>query len=330
MSQSPSPQPPIQMHLRALPHNITLSVRSAGQPGRPVLLFLHGFPEGAFVWDAMLAHFSQPEHGGFRCVAPNLRGFERSSAPKEASAYRAKYLVQDIAALIATESPGAPLACLIAHDWGGAVAWNLANQQPQLMAKLCIINSPHPGTFLREMQQSPQQQAASEYMNFLIRPDAEEMLAENNYRRLWAFLDRLGSTEAAPAWLTEQLKAQYLATWEGAGGSSDPASPGAGHGAGLTGGCNYYRASPLRPATSADPAANAISLPREMLTVNLPTQVIWGMQDHALLPGLLDGLQDYVPDLTLHKIEDASHWIVHEQPQTVKALLTDFLATAAA
>ncbi|MGY8905180.1 MAG: alpha/beta fold hydrolase [Burkholderiales bacterium] len=307
----------ITTQLQPLPHGITLSVRSAGAPGRPVLLFLHGFPEGAFVWDALLAHFSQPLHGGFRCVAPNLRGFEQSSAPPEPAAYRAKHLVQDIAALIAIESPGQPLAALVAHDWGGAVAWNLANQQPGLMQRLCILNSPHPGTFLRDMQHDARQQAASAYMNFLIRPDAEEKLAEQDYRRLWVFLNQLGQTEGAP-WLTKAVKAQYRAVW------ADP--PGTALGTGLRGGCNYYRASPLRPPRADDPAAQAISLPREMLTVQVPTQVIWGLQDHALLPGLLDGLTDYIPQLSVHRVPDASHWIVHEQPEQVIALLADFLA----
>jgi epoxide hydrolase 4 len=162
-----------------LPHGITLSCRAAGERGQPVMVFLHGFPEGAFVWDGLLAHFAAL---GYRCVAPNLRGFEASSAPGDAAQYRPKLLVQDIAALIAAESPGAPLACLVAHDWGGAVAWNLANQMPQLLHRLCIINSPHPGTFLREMQNSAAQQAASSYMNFLTRPDAEKLLMESDYR----------------------------------------------------------------------------------------------------------------------------------------------------
>lgn len=311
------PTTAIQTHLKALPHGITLSVRSAGEAGRPVLLFLHGFPEGAFVWDALLAHFSQPQHGGYRCVAPNLRGFEQSSAPADPAAYRAKHLVQDIAALIAIESPNAPLAALVAHDWGGAVAWNLANQQPDLLHKLCIINSPHPGTFLRDMQHSAAQQAASAYMNFLIRPDAESLLAEQDYRRLWAFLNQLGPGGAAPAWLTPPVKAQYLAVW------ADP--PGSAPGTGLRGGCNYYRASPLRPASASDPAAQAVRLPHSMLTVPMPTQVIWGLQDSALLPGLLDGLEAYIPQLRMHPIADASHWIVHEQPERVIALLRAFL-----
>jgi len=119
-----------------LPHGTTLHCRVSGVAGRPVLLFLHGFPEGAFIWDELLLHFSRPENGGYHCVAPYLRGFGPSSSPAEVDAYRAKHLVQDLMALIAHECPGGALECLVAHDWGGAVAWNLANQQPQLMKRL--------------------------------------------------------------------------------------------------------------------------------------------------------------------------------------------------
>lgn len=297
----------IQTSLQELPHGITLSCRAAGEKGRPVLMFLHGFPEAAFVWDVLLEHFAQPENGGYRCVAPNLRGFERSSAPAEVTAYRAKFLVQDIAALIAIE--GGPLACLVAHDWGGAVAWNLAASQPQLMDKLAIINSPHPATFVRELQNSAAQQATSSYMNFLCRPDAEKLLAEDDYRRLWAFFINMGATSGPHAWLTESVKQQYREVW----------------GMGLRGGCNYYRASPLRPATPKDPAASAISLPKEMFTVTLPTLVLWGMGDIALPPVLIDGLEEYVPQMQLERIEDATHWIVHEQPQLVIDHLEKFL-----
>jgi pimeloyl-ACP methyl ester carboxylesterase len=236
-------------------------------------------------------------------VAPNLRGYEKSTQPGEVKAYRAKYLVQDIAALIQAE--GAPLECLVAHDWGGAVAWNLANQLPELTKKLAIINSPHPGTFLRELKSSASQQAASAYMNFLIRPDAEALLRENDYRRLWAFFTSWGG---AP-WLTDAVKQQYREVWD----------------ASLTGGLNYYRASPLRPPRPEDPAAAAITLPLEMLTVNLPTLVLWGMDDAALPPGLVDGLGEYVPRLTLEKVEGASHWIIHERPDLVAQRLGEFL-----
>lgn len=288
---------------QALPHGITLSCRAAGERGRPVLLFLHGFPEAAFVWDELLEHFSQPAHGGYRCVAPNLRGFEQSSQPADVSAYRPKHLVQDIVALAQVE--GAPLACLVAHDWGGALAWNLANQQPRLLQRLAIVNSPHPGTFLRALRESPAQQQASQYMNFLVRPDAEQLLREDGYRRLLKFF-----TSSGPApWFTETVQAQYRAVWDASLGSS----------------LNYYRASPLRPPREGDPAAAAITLPREMLTVDVPTLVLWAMRDNALLPELVEGLEEYVPRLTLEKVPEATHWIVHEKPGVVIDRLAAFL-----
>ena len=293
----------IETFQQTLPHGITLSCRAAGARGRPVLMFLHGFPEAAFVWDALLEHFAQPAHGGYRCIAPNLRGFEKSSQPVDVKAYRAKALVQDVTALIAIE--GAPLECLVAHDWGGAVAWNLANQLPHLTRRLAIINSPHPGTFLRELKSNPRQQAASAYMNFLIRPDAEAILREDDYRRMWKFFGEGSST-----WLTDAVKQQYRDVWD----------------ASLTGGCNYYRASPLRPPRPEDPGAAAITLPREMFTVDLPTLVLWGMDDVALPPELIDGLEEYVSDMTLEKVEGATHWIIHERPAFVAQRLGAFLA----
>jgi len=299
--------PLIETFARALPHGITLSCRAAGEPGRPVLVFLHGFPQAAFVWDDLLAHFSRPENGGYRCIAPNLRGYEASSSPPEVKDYRARYLVQDIAALMASESGDTPVAALVAHDWGGAVAWNLANQQPQLLERLVILNSPHPGTFLRELKTNPRQQAASLYMNFLARPDAPALLAADDYRRLWPFFE---GEHGAP-WLTEEVKDRYRALWRG--------------GLGLVGPCHYYGASPMRPPTADDPAAAALELPDAMLEVHRPTLVMWAMDDVALLPELVDGLQTWVPRLTLKKIEGATHWVLHEQPGLIAAHLQAFL-----
>ena len=295
----------IELKPLALPHGITLSCRSTGEKGRPVLVFLHGFPEAAFVWDDLLAHFAKPENGGYRCIAPNLRGFEKSSSPTDVAAYRPKHLVQDIAALIALE--GGQIECLIAHDWGGAIAWNLAASQPQLIKKLAIINSPHPGTFLRDLQHSPAQQAASAYMNFLIRPDAEKLLAADDYRRLWTFFSDIGMPHNGHGWLTDAVKSQYRDVWQ--------------HG--LTGPLNFYRASPLRPG----PEIANVVIPRELLEVHVCTLVIWGMGDIALPPALLDGLESYVPRMELKRVEGATHWIIHEQPVLVAQHLQRFLGT---
>lgn len=294
-----------------LPHGIDLSCRVSGQAGRPVLMFLHGFPEGAFIWDELLDHFAQPENGGYRCIAPNLRGFERSSQPLDASAYRVKHLLQDITSLMGLEGPG--LACLIAHDWGGAVAWSLANQKPEMLNKLVIVNSPHPATFLRELKGNPAQQAASAYMNFLTRSDAEELLAQDDYRRLWEFFTSMGARDGRHAWLTPAIQDQYRSVWS--------------HG--LRGGCNYYRASPLRPDPDGQAGLIHLDLPRSMLEVNVPTQVIWGMGDIALPGALLLGLSDYVADLDVRQIPDSSHWIVHEQPRLVIDLIAQHLSKPA-
>ncbi len=278
----------------ALPHGITLSCRAVGAPdaGLPRVLLLHGFPEAAFAWDGVMHRLAGRAH----CVAPNLRGFERSSAPPGVEAYRARHLVADLEALIG--ALGGPVDLLVAHDWGGAVAWNLAAQKPALMRRLLILNSPHPACFLRELRANAAQQQASAYMHFFCRPDAEALLAAQGHARLWPFFERMGGA----AWLTPALRAQYEAVWS----------------MGLTGGLNYYRASPLRPPTrECGDTLRSIELPDESVTVRVPTTVMWGLEDHALLPALLDGLERWVPELDLIRVPGASHWIVHERPELV-------------
>lgn len=301
-----------------LPHGITLACRSnvsGDDPGAvtgvtpplPRVLLLHGFPEGAFAWDDILGRLA----GKAAAVAPDLRGFGRSSSPAAVEAYQARALVQDIVALIerVTGLPGvgpggAPCASidlLVAHDWGGAVAWNFAMMRPDLCKQLMILNSPHPATFLRELRRNPVQQDASAYMNFLCRPDAAALLAADDYARLWPFFEKMGG---GAGWLTPALRDRYRAHWA----------------LGLEGGLNYYRASPMRPGVGE------MDIPDERVTVRVPTTVLWGERDHALLPGLLDGLERWVPDLRVVRVPEASHWIVHEQP----ALVTDEILRAIA
>lgn len=284
----------------ALPHGITLRCRGAGPADAPLLVFLHGFPEAAFVWDGLLEHFAP----SFRCVAPNLRGYDRSSRPAQVEAYRARHLVADIAALIG--QLGGRAAALVAHDWGGALAWGLAAQRPDLLERLVIVNSPHPATFLRELRDNPAQQQASAYMNFLCRPDAETLLAQNDFARLWGFFTAMGAADPARpggAWLTEALRERYREVWR----------------QGLQGGCHYYRASPLRPPTGPDDAIRTLQLPDDLITVRVPTRVVWAEDDVALPVALLEGLQACVSPLQIVRVPRATHWIVHEQPQRIAA-----------
>lgn len=289
----------IESYAMELPSGIVLSCRASGRQGRPVLVFLHGFPEGAFIWDELLEHFAA---AGFRCVAPNLRGYEHSSAPGEVEAYRTKHLVADLAGLI--DSLGGKARAVIAHDWGGAVAWAFAALSPRALEHLVIINSPHPATFLRELRESPVQQAASAYMHFLCRPDAEALLAADDFRRLWPFFINMGAADPARpggGWLTDGVRERYRAVWN----------------CGMTGGCNYYRASPLRPPTGPDDPVLTLSLPPQAVTIQVPTLVIWGERDDALPAALLDGLDAFVPNLRIVRVPEATHWIVHEQPARV-------------
>ena len=291
----------------ALGNGIDLSCRAAGRLGDPVLVFLHGFPEAAFVWDELLEHFSDR----YRCVAPNLRGYERSSAPPDVEAYRAKHLVADVSSLI--DSLGGELAALVAHDWGGALAWGLAAQRPEAIRRLVIVNSPHPATFLRELRHSPAQQKASAYMNFLCRPDAEALLAENDFARLWPFFTNMGAADPAHeggGWLTDEVRDRYRAVWATS----------------LRGGCNYYRASPLRPPLSADDPVMKIEFVPAAVTSRVPTLVIWAEDDIALPVALLDGLEAYVPNLRIVRVPGATHWIVHERPAFVAAEIEAALA----
>jgi pimeloyl-ACP methyl ester carboxylesterase len=290
----------IDLYDQVLPHGITLSCRASGpRDAQRHVLLLHGFPEGAFVWDEVMQRVS----GVARCVAPNLRGYERSTAPAAIEAYRAKHVVADIAALI--ETLGTPIDLLVAHDWGGAAAWMVAAQRPELVRQLLIVNSPHPATFLRELRDNPAQQAASAYMNFLCRPDAAALLAADDWARLWPFFTSMG----AAAWLTDALREQYRALWR--------------HG--LEGPLNYYRASPLRPALTPTDAIHTLALAPEFVTVRVPTTVLWGDADLALPPHLLEGLESFVDPLDVRRVAGASHWIVHEQPALVASTIERLL-----
>lgn len=282
----------VEQHAIVLPHGITLSCRLTGKvdAGRRIV-FLHGFPEGAFIWDELMMAFA----GEARCIAPNLRGYERSSAPLDVQAYRAKYLVADLEALV--RWAGAPVDVLVAHDWGGGVAWNFAALRPDLLRQLLIINSPHPGALLRELRDNPAQRRASAYMNELCRPDAAALLSRNHHAALLAMFGRRGDA----AWLTPTMRRSYQDLWS----------------CGLNGPLNYYRASPLKPVPDGDDTLHRIELPSSVINVRVPTTVVWGMRDHALLPGLLDGLDRWVSPLRIVRVDRASHWIVHEQPSLV-------------
>ncbi len=267
-----------------------------------LMLFVHGFPEFWYEWHRQLDEFGK-DH---QAVALDMRGYNLSSKPADVADYRAKHLMDDLRTLI--EHLGHKKCVLVAHDWGGAVAWTFAASLPEYVEKLVIINAPHTATFARELTHNPAQQAASQYMLLFRMDKAERVMTENNYTRLIGMLKSAGSSGA---WLSEEIKARYIEAWS---------QPGA-----VTGGLNYYRASPLYPPSEKDPGASAVQIDPERVMVRVPTLVIWGDADTALLPSLLVGLEEYVPDLTIKRIVNGSHWVIHEQPDLVNQYIRAFV-----
>src|SRR5580698_5706101 len=279
-------------------NGVRLHYVSAGKG--PLIIFLHGFPEFWYEWKDQLPEFAK-DH---RAVAPDMRGYNLSEKPAGVEHYQMKELVEDVRAL--AEHLGYKKLVLVAHDWGGGVAWSFAIAHPEYLEKLIIINCPHPAILARELAENPAQQKASQYMLLFRSPQAEQTLAANNY----AFLVNgiLGDGLKTGAF-TEADKQAYIAAWS---------QPGA-----LTGGLNYYRAANLGPPSPDAPAGPPADLTN--MVVKVPTLVIWGEKDTALLPGNLDGMDKFVPDLTVKRIPDGSHWVIHEKPALVNGYIREFI-----
>lgn len=275
----------------------------------PLILFLHGFPEFWYAWKNQLGEFGK-DH---LAVAPDLRGYNLSDKPGELDQYRMSYLVEDIRALADRFSRKRKFV-LVGHDWGGAVAWSFAMAHPERLEKLVIVNAPHPGVFARLLSSDPAQQNASQYMLLFRSAQAEKTLSDNHYALLVNIVLSAGLKSGA---FTEQDKAAYLKAWS---------QPGA-----LTGGLNYYRANRVGPpAPGQGTAAKSSStgnfeVDTTKLMVSVPTLVIWGEKDTALLTQNLAGLDEFVPQLTIKRIPEGSHWVIHEKPAEVNTTIRDFI-----
>lgn len=276
----------------------TFHLHQWGPEAAPPLLMLHGFPEYGGAWAEVAAHLP-----AWRCVAPDQRGYGRSWAPPEASSYAARHLVADMVALI--ETLGAPVPVL-AHDWGAAVAYALAMRRPDLVSALVVVNGVHPGPFQRELAKGGAQSAASAYIEYLRDPGAEARLSAEGF----AGLQRLFAAKMDMRWLSGARLEDYRREWS---------RPGV-----LTGMLNWYRASPMVVAPPGQ-VLDVPFLPPEAGQVRVPHLVIWGQEDAALLPACLEGLEAWCPDLTLHRVPDADHWICHQKPEKVAALAGEWL-----
>jgi epoxide hydrolase 4 len=274
-----------------------------------LVMFLHGFPEFSYEWKDQLREFGK-DH---RVVAPDLRGYNLSDKPATLDAYRVPVLLEDIRALADHFRNGRKLI-LVGHDWGGALAWAFAAAHPEYLDKLVIINAPYPAVFGKLLAGDPVQQKASQYMFMFRSPQAEEKLTANHY----ALLDRIVLDDLLKSGaMTAADQKAYMQAW---------AQPGA-----VTGGLNYYRANHLGPPAPVQieaqigPSDPEFGADTAKAVVRVPTLVIWGEKDPALPPGNLDGLPPYVPQLTIKRIPDGSHWVIHEKPAEVNGYIRAFI-----
>jgi pimeloyl-ACP methyl ester carboxylesterase len=261
-------------------HYVEAGERSVTHSPRQTIVFLHGFPEYWGTWHAQLDYFAND----YRVIAPDLPGYNLSDKPEKQAFYAVPKLIQFIAKFIQGVAPQEKII-LVAHDWGGVIAWPIAAFFPQLIERLVILNAAHPSTFTREMIHNPEQRQKSEYIHELIASNGVEKLSDNHYQYL---KDKIfiGMREGT---LTETQSKAYEDVWD---------QPGA-----VNGMLQYYRAMPqLAPSDKATGAGNgpvvaATQMKIPNIRITCPTLILWGEQDQAFVKENIDGVEEYVPDV---------------------------------
>ena len=223
----------------------------------------------------------------FKLIIPDMRGYNLSDKPKGVENYKIELLIEDIKCL--SEELKLGKFYLAGHDWGGAVAWIFAEKYPELLKKLIILNTPHHKIFQESLRTDKEQQEASFYIFKFLKPNGEKFIIEDDYK----WLKKAVFTKN----FSDNDKEKYIEAWS---------QPGA-----ILGGVNYYRAN--------------TSFKDWKGIINVPTLVLWGMQDVALMPQLLEGLSNYVKDLRIERHEKSSHWITHDAPEFVSSKIRKFI-----
>jgi pimeloyl-ACP methyl ester carboxylesterase len=269
-------------------NDLVFDVRDAGPSDGPVVVLLHGFPQHNDSWNAVIDRLTAQ---GYRCLAPNQRGYSSGARPTRRRDYRISELVADLGALI--DASGAQRVHLVGHDWGATVAWAAAATIPERLTTVSPISVPHPAAFVKALATS-RQGLASWYMYLFQLPRVPEwLLTRRNGAPVSALLRRSGQTP-------EAIERDRRALDE----------PGA-----LTAAINWYRAIPL-----SDPRAS-----REKITV--PTMYVWSDSDTALLPKAAHETARHVSgEYRFEILPGTSHWIPDEQPDKLADLLIDWFA----
>jgi pimeloyl-ACP methyl ester carboxylesterase len=266
---------------------LVFDARAAGPADGELVLLLHGFPQTSLAWRQQLEALGD---AGYRAVAPDQRGYSPGARPVDVGEYRAERLVGDVLGFAA--ALGAPTFHLVGHDWGGAVAWQVAGRHPERLRTLTSVSTPHPAAFRRSIE-GGEQRERSGYMLFFRTPDAEPFFLDNDA----AVLRSLYSASALP----EDAAAEYIRVLT---------EPGA-----LTGALNWYRAADIGLVEGLGP-------------ITTPTLYVWSTNDPALGRDAAEATAGHVDGPYRFEVLDGvSHWIPEEAPDTLNALLLEHLAS---
>lgn len=277
-------------------NGLTFEVDQCGS-GDKFALLLHGFPESKFSWRYQMPLLADL---GYTVWAPNMRGYGKSSRPSKVADYHIDHLVADAAALI--DAAKGKEVLLMAHDWGAIVAWNFAIRKVRPLARLVIMNVPHPACMTRELRTWAQLKKSWYAFFFQLPWLPERMLSARGAQAVGrAFSDMAVDKNRFPAAVTDEYR-------------RTASEPGA-----LKAMINYYRAAMRAGAKAMNP---------EPGTVDIPTLMIWGEEDTALGKATTAGTDQYVKDLTLRYLPGVSHWVQQEAPEKVNTMIEAWLTGA--
>ncbi len=291
----------IQQGFADLGH-ITLHYAETGAENDDLVIFLHGFPEFWYTWRQQLPVVGQ----NFHAVAPDLRGYNLSDKPENVEDYRINHLIKDVLAL--AKNFGKEKFYLVSHDWGAAVAWSVALACPDLVKGLIVLNGPHPYIFAKLLEENQKQIDQSKYMSDFREEGIEDTLLKDNCAWLW---DWTFKTHYEKGQMNDDDRKAYIEAW------SQPNA--------IRSALNLYRASPLKPR-SKENGKKGLGLKPEDFIVKVPTLVIWGEKDHALIPENIDGIDQFVSDLEVIRLPEVTHWVTHEDPDRVSHEIVRFLS----
>ncbi|HVX15282.1 MAG TPA: alpha/beta hydrolase [Pirellulales bacterium] len=274
-------------------NGLRFHVATAGPGDGQLIVLLHGFPECWYGWRHQIDPLAQ---AGFSVWAPDQRGYNLSDKPEGIEPYAVQNLAADVAGLIV--AAGRERAIVVGHDWGGVVAWHLAAMMPEIVERAVILNVPHPAIMLRQLRRSLRQMLRSWYMGFFQVPWLPEVWLA--FKRGWPLARALRRTSRPGTFSPEELE-QYREAW------SQPRA--------VASMVNWYRAA-LRSSARQAPATR----------IHVPTLLIWGARDRFLGREMARPSIDLCDNGRLEMIEEATHWVQHEEPQRVNQLILDFVA----